>query len=117
MTSYRMYLRARRAIIERSDFKAETDELAASAAATVFEACTDRCDGWDLWDGGRLVADQRTTEQLLAKAQMAETRANIEEVAGGIAEGIVAVKGQVARSPKLRAKLDELRSKLQLRRS
>ena len=118
MISYRMYLRTRKDIVERRDFEAENDELAASAAATVFEACSDRCDGWDLWDGARRVANQHTTKQLLAWAQTAraETRAIIEEIACSIEEVIVTANGQVARSPNMRAKFDALRGKLQSRR-
>jgi len=119
MIFYRMYFRARREIVERSEFQAETDGVATSAAAMVFDAGSDRCDGWDLWDGGRLVADQKTTKELLAQAKEVSEKAQIvvEVIACAIEEGIVAANGLIARSPNMRAKLGVLHSNGRHRRS
>jgi len=121
MISYRLHLRQGPQIIERRDFHAENDGLAMSAAVLVFEACSDRCDGWELWDGTRPVANQQTakTEQLRAAIDeaLAESQATIEAAVVLIEEGILAADGSVARSPTLRVELARLRSKRDLRSS
>jgi len=118
MTCYRMYLRTRRQILERRDFEAENDGLAASAAAMVFAACSDRCDGWDLWDGTRHVANRQTAElgrvSAMIEKTWAETEATTQETAVLILESIVAGNGQLALSPQLRAILEHLRSNREL---
>jgi len=53
--SYRIFFRAQGAIVGRDDFEAESDEIATTIAEALCDACSDGCDGFELWQGSRAV--------------------------------------------------------------
>lgn len=56
MPEYRIYLCDEHGKIgARQSFRAENDEEACEAAALIFDACTDRCSRFEVWDGRRQV--------------------------------------------------------------
>jgi hypothetical protein len=55
MNSYRIYFWSQAAIVGRDDFEAKNDESALWMAELLCEACSDRCDSFDLWQGRRRV--------------------------------------------------------------
>ncbi len=55
MALYRIFLRGQAAILGREDFKAETDQAAIILAEVICDACSDICDFFELWQGGRHV--------------------------------------------------------------
>ena len=55
MNRYQLYLLQQGSIVARHEFTVEDDEHACEATALVFDACADRCDDFELWDGVRLV--------------------------------------------------------------
>jgi hypothetical protein len=56
MTSYRLYLYRGRDIGGREDFESGNDTSATRTAELIFEACSDRCSAWEVWQGVRRVA-------------------------------------------------------------
>ena len=55
MAAYRLYFRARGLIVARQDFTAEDDRSAQRIAAALFNACSDRSDLIELWEGTRQI--------------------------------------------------------------
>ena len=55
MGPYRLYLYGGGDIRGRHDFDAEDDVGAVKVAELLFEACSDRCSAWELWQGARVV--------------------------------------------------------------
>lgn len=52
---YRLYFWAAGRIVGRQDFDAEDDRAAGAISAQLFDACSDKCEGYDLWSGQRRV--------------------------------------------------------------
>ncbi len=83
MPNYRLYLLAHGAIAARDDFQVEGDEAASAIAGRLFAACSDTCDGYELWSGptriggaNRALADpdaglERTHEIIVLERQRA----------------------------------------------
>jgi len=53
MASYRLYFKALGSIVGRQDFEAEDDAAAQRIAAVLFDACSDRSQNIELWQGER----------------------------------------------------------------
>jgi hypothetical protein len=53
--SYCIFFRAQGAIVGRDDFGAESDQAATIIAEALCDACSDSCDGFELWQGSRAV--------------------------------------------------------------
>jgi|SRR5437879_2959300 len=56
MASYRLYFKALGSIVGRQDFEAEDDAAAQRIAAVLFDACSDRSQNIELWQGERLLS-------------------------------------------------------------
>jgi len=59
MASYRIYFVGERAILGRHDFDADNDRAAIQVAHVLFDACSDDCRSFDLWQGRRRIAVPR----------------------------------------------------------
>ena len=59
MASYRIYFFGETAIVGRHDFTADNDQIAIQIAHVLFDACSDDCRSFDLWQGARLIAVPR----------------------------------------------------------
>jgi hypothetical protein len=55
MTAYRLYFKTDGSIVARQDFDGENDADAQQVAVVLLDACSDRCQTVDLWQGGRQV--------------------------------------------------------------
>jgi hypothetical protein len=55
MPSYRTYFRGGGVIVGRDDFDADGDKAALLIASKLRDACSDVCDTFELWQGGRRV--------------------------------------------------------------
>ena len=53
MASYRLHFKALGSIVGRQDFEAEDDAAAQRIAAVLFDACSDRSQNIELWQGER----------------------------------------------------------------
>ena len=56
MACYRLYFKALGSIVGRQDFEAEDDAAAQRIAAVLFDACSDRSQNIELWQGERLLS-------------------------------------------------------------
>jgi hypothetical protein len=55
MHTYRFYFYDDHTIRGRFDFQADDDDRAVEAAEILFEACSDRSQSWEIWDGDMLI--------------------------------------------------------------
>ena len=53
MEGYRLYFKALGSIVGRQDFEADDDAAAQRIAAVLFDACSDRSQNIELWQGER----------------------------------------------------------------
>jgi len=88
MTFYRAFFMAHGHIVHRHEFHAESDEIAIHAADKVADACSEACDGLEIWSGARPIASfkTQTSQPLLDKsrdvfARTTEALANAETIA------------------------------------
>ena len=79
MNTYRIYFFGERAISGRHDFDADNDPTALQVAHALFDACSDRCQSFDLWQGDRRVYLPRLyRERSFAEMSAANQEAVIE---------------------------------------
>ena len=120
MNSYRIFLLQKVKIIAHSDYRLENDEWASRAAAIVFDACTDCCDDFELWEGARLVTTRAGLKMrmdgaeadaatLRADAEAAASQDEIEAVAATVLEAVMKASPALDASPRLHARVGELR--------
>lgn len=79
MIFYRLFLYAESQILAGRDFHAENDDIACAIVAIVADGCADECDGFELWDGTRLVLNDaaRRALEIFARAQQAAEAAKL----------------------------------------
>lgn len=72
MATYRMYFLGRTgAILGRDDFAAESDGSAILIAEVLCAACSDVCDGFELWQGTRRVDESFPMRRLVTVEHIA----------------------------------------------
>src|SRR5260370_10464693 len=59
MDSYRVFFRNAFGIVGRQDFLAGDERAAVAIAEILCEACSDKCDSFDVWRGVRCVVQER----------------------------------------------------------
>ena len=102
------------------DYRLENDEWACRVAALVFDACTECCDDFELWDGARLVTSREGLKIRNAgpNADAASPRADpdaaasqeeVEAVAATILEAVMKASPALHASPRLRSRVNALR--------
>ena len=101
MATYRIYFFGPAAIIGREDFEAKSDTIALQMAQALFDACSDNCQSFDLWQEERHVAVPR----LFRPSSFVElSKANQERVIQ--TEEVIAQSGSlIAKSRRLLQKL------------
>jgi hypothetical protein len=57
---YRMYFRDAAGISGRVEFDAEDDRVAMITAELLADACSDKCNGFEVWQDTRQLCDRRT---------------------------------------------------------
>ena len=113
MEAYRLYFKARGSIVAREDFDAENDAGAQRIAAVLFDACSDRCDVIDLWQGTRQVPlDLPGRGEGLGSLSEAH-----QEIAVKTEEIIVRSEWTIAASRRLIERLEKAQSKAAIDRS
>jgi hypothetical protein len=111
MSTYRVFFRNGRSIVGRHDFTADNDQVAVTTADILCDACSDRCDSFEVWNGdhrviGLTLHSPRSADVILGRSQ--ETIVECEEM-------IQQSEWAIASSEKLLKRLDELRSSDPLR--
>ena len=74
MSTYRVFFRSASRIVGRHDFVAPDDQAAVTIADVLCDACSDRCDAFEVWSGDRCVLGHkprspRTAEVILGRRQ------------------------------------------------
>lgn len=121
MKLYRIFLLQQDKIVTSHDFRVENDDWACRVAALVFDACTERCDHFELWEGSRLAATadglktRADVRYALTEAAQAEDdgAASDEAIARGavaILEAAMQNSGALRASARLQSRLDTLRT-------
>jgi hypothetical protein len=92
----------------RFDFQADDDHRAAETAEILFQACSDRCESWGIWEGNEFLSSGplRLSARLLA-SDLAERR---QENIAQCEETILNSEWVVASSTRLLAELDKLKA-------
>ncbi len=129
MHFYHLYLIFEDKILVRQDFHAENDDIASGIAAIVADACSDRCDKLEVWNGTRIVMNdtslrareiiekmRKAAEQTLATTEQSDQSPSslqdeLETSAAAIAESAMNANGHLRRSERLNARLHEIRIK------
>jgi hypothetical protein len=109
MDSYRVFFRNAFGIVGRQDFLAGDERAAVAIAEILCEACSDKCDSFDVWRGVRCVVQQRRPRfpRLSADAITAEGQSVLIECE----EAIRKSQWTVASSERLLMRLAELRAR------
>jgi hypothetical protein len=102
--TYRLYFWAAGRIVGRQDFDAEDDCAASAISAQLFDACSDKCEAYDLWSGQRRVP---VGSPPLKRVSLDELSAIHQETIVEVEEAISRSQWSVAQSRRLLAKLDE----------
>jgi hypothetical protein len=64
MSAYRIYFRIQDNIHGRRNFKADDDVTATRIARVLYGACSDVCDGFELWqENAKFTRDSRTVRE------------------------------------------------------
>ena len=74
MSTYRVFFRSAGQIVGRHDFVAADDQAAVTTADILCDACSDRCDSFEVWIGDRCILgltrrSPRTAEVILGRSQ------------------------------------------------
>ena len=107
MSTYRVYFRnAATHIVGRHDFTADDDQSAATIGDVLCDACSDRCDSFEVWNGDHLVVGRSLHSPRSADVIMERSQVSIVKCE----EAIQSSQWAVAKSKKLMERLDELRA-------
>lgn len=97
MAEYRIYFIGESAIRGRYDFDADDDQAAIQIAHVLFDACSENCQSYDLWQQSRRVAVPR----LFKPGTFDELAAVHQERAIEVEEGIINSEWQMASRSRL----------------
>jgi len=106
MSTYRVYFRETTHIVGRQDFTADDDQSAVTMGDVLCDACSDRCDSFEVWNGdhrvvGRSLHSSRSADVILGRCQASIVKCE---------EAIQRSQWVIAKSKKLLERLDELRA-------
>ena len=107
MTAYRIYFYINGEIHGRQDFEADGDVAAIRIARVLYDACSDLCDRFELWQGKRQIYARQPHHQ---RANLADLIEDHQRVTIEIEERVRQSRWMIARSQRLIETLD--RSKI-----
>ena len=108
-TTYRMYFFIDHRIHGQEDFQADDDVAAIRIARVLYDACSDVCEAFELWQGTREIRDAKQAYH--ATAQLADLIEAHQRVTIDSEEAIKDSKWMIARSRRLIETLDGIKSK------
>jgi hypothetical protein len=107
MSTYRLYFLDDH-IVGRFDFQSDHDDRAAETAEILFDACSDRCRSWEIWDREVfLVSGPQTVGARPRASDLSERR---QENIIQCEEAILDSEWAIASSKRLLAELDKLKA-------
>lgn len=95
-------------VVGSSDFQAEDDERAVEIAEILFDACSDRCQSWQLWDRDVLLV--RGPRGAGAQLQASDLTKHRQENIIRCLEAILRSKWAIVSSARLIAELGKLKA-------
>jgi hypothetical protein len=105
MATYRIYFFGAQEVIGRHDFEADNNTIAIQMAQALFDACSDNCQLFDLWQGTKRISIPR----LFQPTSFAELSAASQERVMQTEEQIAQSEWLVAKSRRLLAQLETKR--------
>jgi len=109
MAAYRIYFVGPGRISARQDFEADEDVAAIRIARVLYDACSDVCEAFELWQGRREI--RAAQQPHYASARLSDLIEAHQRVTIDREEAISQSKGMIARSRHLIATLDAIKSK------
>ena len=106
MSTYRVYFRESTRIVGRHYFIAGDDQAAVTIGDVLCDACSDRCDSFEVWNGDHRVVGITLRSSRSADVTLGRSQAVIVECE----EAIQRSQWTIARSERLLERLDELRT-------
>jgi len=107
MATYRMYFLASGRIEGREDFEADQDVAAIRIARVLYDACSDICQSFELWQGTRQINTQQPQHSRTSIADLIEAH---QRVTIETEEVISQSDWMIARSRRLIATLEHFKS-------
>jgi hypothetical protein len=108
MGTYRLCFFEDGIICGRFDFQADDDDRAAETAEVLFQACSDCCQSWGIWEGTEFVASGPIKiGPRMRASDLAERR---QESIVGYEETMLNSEWAIASSERLLAELDKLKA-------
>ena len=94
MGTYRVYFRNASGIVGRHDYVADDDQEAIVIADCLCDACSDRCNSFEVWQGDHRVVAPRTPRSARSETEItAKTKAAIVECEEAIQRSQWAIAG------------------------
>ena len=106
MNTYRVYFCDSTRIVGRHDFTAGDDQAAVTMADVLCDACSDRCDSFEVWSGDHCIVGRRSHSPRAADVIMGRCQEAMIECE----ETIQRSQWSIASSERLLERLSELRS-------
>ena len=107
--TYQIYFLADGRTQAREDVQADDDVAAIRIARVLYDACSDVCEAFELWQGSREI--RAAQQPYHATARLADLIEAHQRVTIDREEAISQSKGMIARSRRLIATLDGIKSK------
>jgi hypothetical protein len=105
MATYRIYFFGEQKIVGRHDFEADSDTTARQMAQALFDACSDNCQSFDLWQVSKHISVPRLFRPL-----------SFAELSAASQERVIQTKEQIAQSAWVVAKSRRLLEYLETNR-
>ena len=104
MSTYRVFFRNASRIVGRHDFVAQDDQAAVTIADILCDACSDRCDTFEVWSGDRCILGRKPRSPRAAGVILGRS----QDVLIECEEAIQRSGWVIASSEKLLKRLEEL---------
>jgi hypothetical protein len=108
MRTYRLYLFNDHVICGRFDFQADNDHRATEVAEILFDACSDRCRSWEMWEENVFLA--AGPRKLGTPVRASDVAEQIQESIIQFEETVLLSKWAIASSERLLAELGNLKA-------
>jgi hypothetical protein len=107
MSAYRIYFRIQDNVHGRRNFEADDDVTATRIARVLYDACSDVCDGFELWQGKREIHARQPHHQ---RANLVDLTEALQNVVLETEEHIRKSRWMIAQSRRLVQILDRSKS-------
>lgn len=111
MSTYRVFFRSASQVVGRHDFDAPDHQAAVTTADVLCDACSDRCDAFEVWKGDQCIVGHTPRSPRSAEVILGRSQDTVIECEDAIRRSSWAI----ASSETLLKRLDELRTSNPLR--